>query len=161
MSSEDQDPAIDPDELEAIIESVQSRRYDPSWCRVAIETMARGLSESAAAGALGVSMNIFRAAKRDYPDFRAAVEVGNTLRIKALEQSLLKTDSAAVVRSRLAALAAVAPDEWRPPQRHELSGPDGGPIRAKGDGGALALLRDYLVSEGAIKGDSDGSGGKD
>lgn len=100
--------------------------YDPSFCDVARNFMEKGYSISALAGELRVDRTTLYEWEKVQPEFSHALKQARFLRVKALENKLLGAEIGPHVTAAIFALKNAMPDEWR--DRHEVSGPDGGPI---------------------------------
>lgn len=101
--------------------------YDPNYCAQVIEDMAQGYSMTAFAGKIGVCRDTLQEWAAVQPEFSAALKNGKSARTRFLETGLLGEEIGPRVTARIFALKNAAPDEWR--DRHEVSGPDGGPIQ--------------------------------
>lgn len=103
-------------------------KYDPEYCDLARSFMGRGFSLTAFAGELGVNRDTVVEWQHAHPEFSVAVKDGQAGRTKCLEEGLLAEGQLGPqVTARIFALKNAAPDEWR--DKHEISGPDGGPIQ--------------------------------
>ena len=100
-------------------------KYDDEFAALAYEVMSRGLSKTAAAGAIGIARSTFAEWEKDHPRFSDAVKKGEAARTLHLEQDLLEAPDGPTVTSRIFALKNAAPDEWRDKQAHEHTSPDG------------------------------------
>lgn len=100
--------------------------YDPSYCDLARDFMSKGYSISALAGEIGVNRDSLYEWEKVHPDFSDALKQSRYMRIRALENKLLSAEIGPHVTAAIFALKNAMPDEWR--DRHEVSGPDGGPI---------------------------------
>lgn len=90
----------------------RSANYSPEACDHVIALMKTGLSLTAAAGAMGVARSTLTEWIKAHPEFSRAVEIGKAQRVWALETKMLQSDSAALTKACLSALAKAAPDEW-------------------------------------------------
>lgn len=99
--------------------------YDDSLADLAFEVMSKGLSKTAAAGAIGIARSTFSEWEKDHPRFSEAVKRGEAARTLSLEQDLLAAPDGPTVTSRIFALKNAAPDEWRDKQSFEHTGKDG------------------------------------
>lgn len=100
--------------------------YDPSFCDLARSFMAKGYSISALAGEIGVDRSSLYEWEKVHPEFSHALKQSRFMRVRALENKLLTAEIGPHVTAAIFALKNAMPDEWR--DRHEISGPDGGPI---------------------------------
>lgn len=102
--------------------------YEPKFCDEVIGFMAQGFSKSAFAGHIGVNRDTLQEWEAKHPEFSVATKNGAVARLKFLEQRLLREDVASPqITAMIFALKNAMPAEWR--DRHEISGPDGGPIQ--------------------------------
>lgn len=101
--------------------------YEPKFCDDIVSFMAQGYSMTAFAGDIGVCRDTISEWASKHPEFSAAIKRGKAARTKNLEGGLLSEELGPKVTARIFALKNAAPDEWR--DRHEVSGPDGGPIQ--------------------------------
>lgn len=91
-----------------------------------IGLMGTGLSLTAAAADLGFCKDTIYEWEKKYPEFADALKLARGKRTLFLEKQLLTGESSPKVTAAIFALKNAAPDEWR--EKHEISGPDGGPI---------------------------------
>lgn len=64
--------------------------FDPDFCRLVVDAMRHGLSKKAAAGAIGISYEVFEKWRDKYPKFDEAVKVGETLNATFWEKQGIK-----------------------------------------------------------------------
>lgn len=103
-------------------------KYDPAYCEQVLSYMGQGYSLTAFAGSIRVARDTVYEWEREHPDFSDAVKAARGARVATLEEGLLKSDQLSPqVTARIFALKNACPDEWR--DKHEISGPDGGPIQ--------------------------------
>ena len=88
-------------------------RYTPEIGLTVEAIMRKGLSLTAAAGALGFARQTFHNWMVRHPEFLDAVNRGKAGRVYKLESDMLDTESGAVVNARRFALVNAAPEEWR------------------------------------------------
>lgn len=101
--------------------------YEPDFCSSVVDFMGQGYSLTAFAGEIGVARETIYEWARVHPEFSDAVKAAMSARCCALEKGLLDQGLAGPqITARIFALKNAAPLDWR--DRHEISGPDGGPI---------------------------------
>src|SRR3974390_394336 len=87
--------------------------YEPRYCQMVINHMAKGRSLTAFAGSIGVGKETVYDWLTKYPDFAAAVEQGHAARVNALEDKMLNADKMCQASVSIFALKNADPDEWR------------------------------------------------
>jgi DNA-binding XRE family transcriptional regulator len=105
--------------------------YSDEKADLAVQCMQQGYSKVAVAGFLGISRKTFQNWEKDHPYFREMIEIGESARCLHLETGLLKAGTSQEVTSRIFALKNAAPTEWKDRHTQEMTGPDGGPIKAE------------------------------
>jgi len=107
-------------------------KYDPAYCDQIVEFCAGGYSLTAFAGHLGISRSTINEWAGAHSEFSEALKIAKASAALALEQDAARIrqegggPGAAVLV--IFGLKNFAPDDWKDKQRHEISGPDGGPI---------------------------------
>lgn len=89
--------------------------------------MGQGFSLTAFAGHIGVNRDTVVDWQKKFPEFSVAVKDGQAARTMYLEQGLLENEIGPKITARIFALKNADPEGWR--DRHEVSGPDGGPLQ--------------------------------
>jgi hypothetical protein len=87
--------------------------YDPAYCTLVIETMAKGVSLTTFAGDIGKSRETVYEWMSRHRDFADAVSRGRAARTAFLERKLLSARYGAQASAAIFALKNAAPDEWR------------------------------------------------
>ena len=87
--------------------------YRPEYCDLVIEKMAEGLSLTAFAGHIRVSLETVYAWMKTHKEFSEAVSRANPARVLALEVKLLKATKGAQTTAAIFGLRNAAPHEWR------------------------------------------------
>jgi hypothetical protein len=88
-------------------------KYDPAYCDVAVDAMARGHSVTGTAGLLRVSKDTIYEWMLQHSEFSAAIKVGKACRVAMLEHKLLSTDMGVGVTAAIFALKNADPDEYK------------------------------------------------
>ncbi len=102
--------------------------YEPEFCAQVVAYMAKGFSLTAFAGHIRVARETIYEWARVHPEFSDAVKVAMGCRVEVLEEGLLDTSMPSPqITARIFALKNASPQDWR--DRHEHTGPDGGPIQ--------------------------------
>ena len=108
-------------------------KYDPAFCEIAIEEMAKGFTIAAVAGVIGVSYSTIQLWRTAHAEFSDAVDIGAMKSALHWERCLQRV---AVVGGGPGTAQAVTlgimnrvPQEWRASKAVEVSGPGGGPIQ--------------------------------
>lgn len=92
-----------------------------------VNIMAAGLSVTAAAAELGFHRDTIYEWAKQHPEFSDALKLARGKRVLCLEREMLAATEGPRVTARIFALKNADPDEWR--DKHEHSGPDGGPLK--------------------------------
>lgn len=93
--------------------------------------MASGLSLAAAAADLGFHRQRVYEWLKVHPEFADAIRLAQSKRQLFLERRLLGAEAGPIVTSTIFALKNASPEDWREKVDHELSGPQGGPIKTE------------------------------
>lgn len=102
--------------------------YEEKFCEQVVAFMGQGYSKAAFAGHIGVCRDTLDDWGSAHPEFLRATKEGAVARVKFLEARLLREDVASPqITAMIFALKNAMPAEWR--DRHEHTGPDGGPIQ--------------------------------
>ena len=107
--------------------------YKPEFCDLIADAMEGGLSAEAAAAKIGISARSLFHWQQEHPQFLQAIQEGRQRALlwweeRALEMASGKPGNAAIVSLGLRNRSRAA-SGWHDAQRHEVSGPDGGPIQ--------------------------------
>lgn len=139
-------------------------KYDPAFCDMVIESMREGYSLTGFAGQIGVSRSTIGEWMSEYPAFSAACHVGKATRTAWWERRATSVGergggpgTAQIIQFML---KNNAPEEYRDKVAHELSGPDGGPIKTE-ETSARDILAGKLARLTGAKGSASGSGEPD
>jgi hypothetical protein len=87
--------------------------YLPEYCDLVIAKMGEGLSLTAFAGFIGVSVDTIYGWIKCHADFSEAVSRATPARVLALETKLLRSRKGAETTAAIFALRNAAPNEWR------------------------------------------------
>jgi hypothetical protein len=87
--------------------------YEPRFCQMVVDFMAKGFSLTAFAGSIKAGKQTVYGWISEYPDFAEAVEQARAARVKALENKMLRADKMCQTSASIFALKNADPDEWR------------------------------------------------
>jgi len=93
------------------------------------ELASQGLPKYQIAHLIGISYETLNEKTKDYPDFSDAIERGKAQGIETITNALFhkaRTGDTAAIKYYLNNRS----DDWSETQKHELSGPGGGPINS-------------------------------
>ncbi len=132
--------------------------YRPEFAEEARELYARGFTDAELAAHFGVVENTLRAWKTAHSEFRAAVRVGKDAADDLVEDSLFRLATggdgiAPNVAACIFWLKNRRPQLWRDRAQHEVSGPEGGPIRSEStmsDREAARIIARFLLTADAV-----------
>jgi hypothetical protein len=120
-------------------------KYEPRFCDMVVEDMAKGYSLTAFAGLIGVCKDTINAWTKEFPEFSDAVSRGKALRVRDWETVGLEMRTkgggpggATIV---VFGLKNMGGDEWSDTSRTVLTGPNGGALQHEhsADAGFLAV----------------------
>lgn len=137
-------------------------KYEPRFCEMLLEDMAKGYSMTAFAGLIGVSRDTLTAWAAEHPEFSLAVTRGKALRLRDWETVALDMrrngGGPGGATITVFGLKNMGGEEWSDTQRHELTGKDGGAIEID-DGPRERIARriSQLASRGGAGGDLGGT----
>lgn len=98
------------------LDIVRAEDYEPDLCKVVLYAMAKGLDRDGAAGALCVSKQTFEDWEHKYPDFKKAIEVGQSLNSlywqKQGIKNLVYTPTGKQINSKVYAMNMAARFGW-------------------------------------------------
>lgn len=101
-------------------------KYDPAFCEVVEESLAKGLSLEACAGVIGIARDTIYDWRAKHPEFSDAVRVGQAKSILFWEQRLLKVAQSGggpgTTTAIIFGLKNRAPEAWRDKQEIEHTG---------------------------------------
>ena len=103
--------------------------WTPELGEQILDKMTQGLSLAAAAAELDVHRQRVYEWAEKHPAFADTIALAKVKRQAFLERRLLSSKEGPVVTSTVFALKNAAAADWREKQEHEISGPDGGPIK--------------------------------
>ena len=108
-------------------------KYEPRFCDMVEEEMAKGFSLTAFAGIIGVAKSTLNEWMSEHKEFSDAVSRAKSKRLLLWEKAAMKVavsgggpGTATII---VFGLKNMGGDEWSDKQQHEFSGPDGGPIK--------------------------------
>lgn len=87
--------------------------YDPAFCPMVIEHMAKGHSLTSFAGLIRKARDTVYEWIKTHPDFADAVSRARSARVTALETKLLGSRKGAETTAAIFALKNAEPEEWR------------------------------------------------
>jgi hypothetical protein len=107
-------------------------KYEPRFCEMVMEDMAKGFSLTAFAGLIGVNRDTIHAWMKEHPDFSEAVTRAKAARLRNWEEVALKMRTTGGgpggATITVFGLKNMGDDEWSDRHSLELSGKGGGPI---------------------------------
>jgi hypothetical protein len=108
-------------------------KYEPRFCAMVKEEMAKGFSLTAFAGIIGVDRGTLDNWARENEEFFIAVKYAKALRLLQWEKIGLKLavqgGAAASATMTVFGLKNMGGDEWADKQQHQHSAPDGGAVK--------------------------------
>jgi len=107
----------------------QPTKYLETYCIEVVDFLAGGHSLTAFAGHIGVNPDTIHEWQNKHPEFSDAIKRGRSKAVLWWEKKLMDCKQGGEVAAAIFGLKNRARDEWRDKIDHELSGPNGGPIR--------------------------------
>lgn len=128
--------------------------YEPEFASRAKDLCDEGATDAELAEEFGVSSRTILTWRRKHPEFCEACTVGKDVADARVERSLYQRavgygDMPAEIRAIEYWLNNRCPKRWRNRTQHEVSGPDGGPIKTEGgmsDREAARVIAHFLLT---------------
>lgn len=131
--------------------------YKPEYVAIAKALCAFGATDSDLAEEFEVRRSTIHNWRATHPDFREACQVGKEAADIRVERTLYEcavgwANGAPDVMAIRFWLKNRRPHQWRDSSQHELSGPDGGPIETKTEGGMSDREAARMIAELLMRG---------